>query len=60
MDNTREGLEILVRRVRMEMVKAGCRGVMFAIETGGHYFGGDLAYFLDDQGIPFRFINQYT
>ena len=58
-DNTREGLEVLVRRVRMEMVKAGCRGVMFAIETGGHYWR-NIAYFLDDQGIPFRFINQYT
>ncbi len=58
-DNTREGLEVLVRRVRTEMVKAGCRGVMFAIETGGHYWR-NIAYFLDDQGIPFRFINQYT
>jgi transposase len=32
---------------------------MFAIETGGHYWR-NIAYFLDDQGIPFRFINQYT
>jgi hypothetical protein len=58
-DNTREGLETLVRRVRMEMVKSGCRGVMFAIETGGHYWR-NIAYFLDEQGIPFRFINQFT
>jgi transposase len=58
-DNTKEGLEVLVRRVRIEMVKAGCRGVMFAIETGGHYWR-NIAYFLDEQGIPFRFINQYT
>ena len=58
-DNTREGLEAMLRRTRMEMVKAGCRGVMFAIETGGHYWR-NIAYFLDDQGIPFRFINQYT
>ena len=41
------------------MVKVGCRGVMFAIETGGHYWR-NLAYFLDGRGIPFRFINQYT
>jgi hypothetical protein len=27
LDNTREGLEFVVRRVRMEMVKADCRGV---------------------------------
>jgi transposase len=58
-DNTREGLEFLLRRVRTEMVKANCRGVMFAIETGGHYWR-NVAYYLDGQGIPFRFINQYT
>jgi transposase len=58
-DNTREGLEFLLRRVRTEMVKSDCRGVMFAIETGGHYWR-NVAYFLDEQGIPFRFINQYT
>ncbi len=32
---------------------------MFAIETGGHYWR-NIAYFLDEQGIPFRFINQFT
>ena len=59
LDNTREGLETMLRRARMEMVKSGCRGVMFAIETGGHYWR-NVAYFLDEQGIPFRFINQFT
>jgi len=58
-DNTREGLEMMLRRARMEMVKSDCRGVMFAIETGGHYWR-NVAYFLDEQGIPFRFINQFT
>jgi transposase len=58
-DNTGEGLEIMVRRARTEMVKLDCRGVMFAIETGGHYWR-NIAYFLDKQGIPFRFINQLT
>jgi transposase len=58
-DNTREGLEIMLRRVRTEMMKSGCRGVMFAIETGGHYWR-NLAYALDEQVIPFRFINQFT
>ena len=33
-DNTREGLEIMLCRIRTEMMKSGCRGVMFAIETG--------------------------
>ena len=36
-DNNREGLEFLLQRVRAEMVKSSCRGIMFAIETGGHY-----------------------
>ena len=58
-DNTRDGLEAMSQRARTEMVKYGCRGVMFAIETGGHYWR-NIAYFLEDQGIPFRFINQYT
>jgi len=58
-DNTREGLETMLRRARMEMVKSGCWGVMFAIETGGHYWR-NVAYFLDEQDILFRFINQFT
>jgi len=58
-DNTREGLETMLDRAKAEMVKSGCRGIMFAIETGGHYWR-NVAYFLDEQGIPFRFINQFT
>jgi transposase len=58
-DNTREGLEMMLGQARMEMMKSACRGVMFAIETGGHYWR-NVAYFLDGNGIPFRFINQYT
>ncbi len=58
-DNTREGLEFLLRRVKAEMVKTDCRGVMFAIETGAHHWR-NLAYFLDEKGIPLRLINQFT
>ena len=58
-DNTRAGLETVLHRARTEMVKSHCRGVMFAIETGGHYWR-NVAYYLDEQGIPFRFINQFT
>ncbi|MBA7580988.1 IS110 family transposase ISChy2 [subsurface metagenome] len=58
-DNTRNGLEFLLRRIRIEMVKSDCRGVMFAIETGGHYWR-NIAYFLEERGIPYRFINQFT
>jgi len=57
--NTREGLEMMLDRAKVEMSKSGCRGVMFAIETGGHYWR-NIAYYLDERGIPFRFINQYT
>jgi transposase len=56
-DNTSEGLEMMLDQARAEMVKSGCRGVIFAIETGGHYWR-NIAYYLDEQGIPFRFINQ--
>jgi len=58
-DNNREGLESMINRIRIKMTDVGCRGVMFAIETGGHYWR-NIAYFLDEKGIPFRFINQYT
>jgi len=58
-DNTREGLEAMLNHAKMEMVKSGCRGVMFAIETGGHYWR-NIAYYLEGRGIPFRFINQFT
>jgi len=58
-DNTREGLEMILDRAKSEMVKSGCRGVIFAIETGGHYWR-NIAYCLDERGIPFRFINQFT
>jgi len=58
-DNTREGLETMIHKTRTEMVKSDCRGVMFAIETGGHYWR-NIAYFLEERGIPYRFINQFT
>jgi hypothetical protein len=35
--NTREGLDMMLDRAKAEMVKSGCGGVMFAIDTGGHY-----------------------
>jgi transposase len=58
-NNTREGLDLLLQRAKSEMGKSNCRGVMLAIETGGHYWR-NIAYYLDDKGIPYRFINQYT
>jgi len=58
-DNTREGLENMLDRGKTEMTKSGCRGIIFAIETGGHYWR-NIAYFLDERRLPFRFINQFT
>jgi transposase len=57
--NTREGYEEALKRARSEMLKHNCRGVMFAIETASHFWR-NLAYFLDERGIPFRLINQFT
>ena len=58
-DNTRVGLETMLERAKEIMVKSNCRGVIFAIETGGHYWR-NIAYFLDERGIPTRFINTFT
>jgi len=58
-DNSRAGFEMVLERARTEMLKTDCRGVIFAIETGAHHWR-NLAYFLDEKGIPLRLINQYT
>jgi len=58
-NNSKGGFEMVSGRIREKMVEVGCTGVFFAIETGGHYWR-NLAYFLDERGIPFRFINQFT
>ena len=58
-NNSKGGFEMASGRIREKMVEVGCTGVFFAIETGGHYWR-NLAYFLDERGIPFRFINQFT
>ena len=58
-DNSRQGYEDVLQRIRTQMVKTECRGVIFAIETGGHYWR-NLAYFLDERGIPFRLIHPFT
>jgi transposase len=58
-DNTREGLETMIQRAGDAMAKSNCRGVMFAIETGGHYWR-NIAYFLEERSFSFRFINQFT
>jgi transposase len=58
-DNTWEGLEMMIQRAGDAMAKSNCSGVMFAIETGGHYWR-NIAYFLEERSFSFRFINQFT
>jgi transposase len=57
--NSRNGFENALEKIRAEMIKAGCRGVIFAIETGGHFWR-NFAYFLEERGLPFRLISQIT
>jgi len=57
--NLRRGFEEALERAKAEMGRTGCRGVMFAIETASHYWR-NFAYFLDERGVPFRLINQFT
>lgn len=53
--NSRVGFEEALDKARAEMVKTGCRGVIFAIETGGHFWR-NFAYFLEEVSVPFRLI----
>jgi transposase len=57
--NSKCGFDEALGKCRSEMVKSGLRGVIFAIETGGHYWR-NFAYFLEEKGIPFRLISQLT
>ena len=57
--DSRHGFEEALERARAEMVRCGCRGVILAIETASHYWQ-NLAYLLNEKGVPFRLINQFT
>lgn len=57
--NTRQDFEALLRRAQGERAKVGANGVIFAIEAGSHYWR-NLAYYLHEQGLPFRLINPFT
>lgn len=57
--NSKNGFENALEKARDEMIRAGCRGVIFAIETGGHFWR-NFAYFLEERGLPFRLISQIT
>jgi transposase len=58
-DNSRTGFEQALEKTRVEMIKANCRGIIFAIETGGHFWR-NFAYYLEERGLLFRLISQLT
>jgi hypothetical protein len=47
-DNSRDGFEWALENARVEIAKTGSRGVIFAIETGAHYWR-IFAYFLEER-----------
>ncbi len=57
--NTRQDFDYLVERAQAECPKAGATGVIFAIEAGGHYWR-NLAYYLEERGLPLRLISPLT
>ena len=57
--NSRDGFEEALEWARADMGKAGCLGIIFAVEAASHLWR-NLAYALDEQCILFRFINQFT
>lgn len=58
-DNTREGFIEALQRIAAEVSKTGASGALFAIEAGSHYWR-NLAYFLNQQKMPFRLISPFT
>src|SRR5512139_2479655 len=58
-DNSRDGFERAFKNAEAEIARTSSRGVIFAIETGGHYWR-NFAYFLEERGIPFRLVSQIT
>ena len=57
--NSHDGFEEALERARADMGKAGCQGVIFAIEVASHLWR-NFAYFLDEKGILFRLINPFS
>lgn len=58
-NNSLKGFEELVERAQAAAIKAGCQGVIFAIEAGGHYWR-NLGYYLHERGFEFRLVNPFT
>jgi transposase len=57
--NSRGSFEGMLGQVKVEASKAGCDGVVFAIEAGSHYWR-NLAYFLDKEEALFRLVSPFT
>jgi transposase len=59
MENSREGFNLLVGRVKKWRERIGAEAVLFGCEPAGHYWR-PLAYFLKDEGLSFRLVSPFT
>ena len=58
-DNSRSGFELACKKVDEQIVRSGSKGVIFAMEAGGHYWR-NLAYFMNKKGMQFCLVNPFT
>jgi len=58
-DNSKAGFEHAVKRVGDRISRSGSKGVIFAMEAGGHYWR-NLAYFLNKRGMWVCLVNPFT
>jgi transposase len=57
--NDRPGFQELIHRGREVATRLGLPGILLAIEAGSHYWR-NIAYFLEEDGIPFRLVSPFT
>ena len=58
-NNSKSGFELAVKQVDDQISRSSSKGVIFAMEAGGHYWR-NLAYFLHKRGMPFCLVNPFT
>ena len=59
MENSREGFNLLIRRVREWKEGTRAEAILFGCEPAGHYWR-PLAYFLKSERFPFRLVSPFT
>ena len=58
-NNSKSGFELAIKEVNRQVIRSGSKGIIFAMEAGGHYWR-NLAYFLYEKDIPFCLVNPFT